>query len=539
MFNQLFRSSYYVTKHINTPLLEERLNYLQYWHEAGKAHSTLTTIAQYLVRIVEYLQLDTTDIVTIEEVEVAADLWARYQSNNPQKKAAFSKTGKKRFIWYATHWLAKLCRLKRPVKTVIPVFQKIFVQSHTIARHSTAPLVEERVMYLQYWSDCGAVTSTIRIIAQYLLIIIQFLDFYQVRIVTLSEIEEAAVRWRRTRDPQNIHKKSKYSKFAKRQFIRNAARWFKMLGCLQETKQPISFEEYLNQYISYMRQEQGLSECTILSRFYQLRIFLTSIEQKQQEFTKLTPLIVDEIIIGKHDIDHHSRRTVQLYASILRSFLRYAEDQGWCPKHLASTIKAPRVYRDESLPSAPYWSDVKRLLANSVSDSLVDIRDYAILMLLSVYGMRCSEVTHLRLEDIDWENELIHLQRAKRCKPQTFPLSKTVGEAILRYLTLVRPKLRTSREIFLSMYVPYKLLSSAAVYQIVSKRLKKLNITIKHYGPHALRHACATHLINEGISLKEISDHLGHRTLDTTRIYAKVDLTTLRKVAEFDMGGLL
>lgn len=538
MFNQLLRSSYYITKHVNAPLLEERLNYLQYWHELGKAHSTLTSIAQYLLRIVEYLQLDTQDIVTIEEVEVAADLWARRQSNNPQKRDAFAKTGKKRFIWYAIHWLAKLDRLKRPVKTIIPVFQKIFAQSHAIDRHSTAPLVEERVMYLQYWSDCGAVTYAVCIIAQYLLIIMQFLDFYQIRIVTLSEIEEAADRWRRTRDPQNIHKKSKYSEVAKRRFIRNAARWFKMIGCLQETKQPIPFEEYLNQYISYMRHEQGLSELTILSRFYQLRSFLYCVKQKQQEFTKLTPLIVDEIIIGKHDIDHHSRLTVQLYASTLRSFLRYAEDQGWCSKHLASTIKAPRVYRDESLPSAPYWSDVKTLLAN-ISDSPIDIRDYAILMLLSVYGMRCSEVTHLRLDDIDWKNELIHLQRAKGCKPQTFPLSKTVGEAILRYLTTVRPKLCLSREIFLSMHVPYRLLSSSAVYRIVSERLKRLNIKIKHYGPHALRHACATHLINEGISLKEISDHLGHKTLDTTRIYARVDLTNLRKVAEFDIGGLL
>jgi len=73
----------------------------------------------------------------------------------------------------------------------------------------------------------------------------------------------------------------------------------------------------------------------------------------------------------------------------------------------------------------------------------------------------------------------------------------------------------------------------------LSVKLKKLNITIKHYGPHALRHACATHLISEEISLKEISNHLGHHTLDTTRIYAKVDLMSLRKVAEFDMGGLL
>ena len=93
-------------------------------------------------------------------------------------------------------------------------------------------------------------------------------------------------------------------------------------------------------------------------------------------------------------------------------------------------------------------------------------------MLLSVYGMRCSEVTHLRLEGIDWENELIHLQRAKRSKPQTFPLSKTVGEAILRYLTTTRPKLCTSREIFLSMYAPYKLYHPLQFIALSVKGLK-------------------------------------------------------------------
>jgi len=66
-----------------------------------------------------------------------------------------------------------------------------------------------------------------------------------------------------------------------------------------------------------------------------------------------------------------------------------------------------------------------------------------------------------------------------------------------------------------------------------------LNLNIKHHGPHALRHACATHLINEGVTLKEISDHLGHQGLDTTRIYTKVDLTSLRKVADFNLGDLL
>lgn len=153
--------------------------------------------------------------------------------------------------------------------------------------------------------------------------------------------------------------------------------------------------------------------------------------------------------------------------------------------------------------------------------------------------MRCSEVVHLRLDDLDWKNEQLYLRRAKRSKPQIFPLTKMVGEAILRYIKEVRPNSYSLREIFITRRSPYRPLDTSAIYQIVSKRLKHLAPDIKHHGPHALRHACATRLINEGVTLKEISDHLGHQGLDTTRIYAKVDLVSLRKVADFQMGDLI
>ena len=77
------------------------------------------------------------------------------------------------------------------------------------------------------------------------------------------------------------------------------------------------------------------------------------------------------------------------------------------------------------------------------------------------------------------------------------------------------------------------------LYDMVSDRLRPLNLTLSPHGPHALRHACATRLVAEGLSMKESGDHLGHRKADTTRIYAKVDLTGLRQVANFDVGDLL
>ena len=77
------------------------------------------------------------------------------------------------------------------------------------------------------------------------------------------------------------------------------------------------------------------------------------------------------------------------------------------------------------------------------------------------------------------------------------------------------------------------------LYDIVSDRLQKLGVSLRHHGPHSLRHACATRLLAEGFSIKAIGDHLGHRKMDTTRVYAKVDLAGLRQVADFTLGGLL
>ena len=85
----------------------------------------------------------------------------------------------------------------------------------------------------------------------------------------------------------------------------------------------------------------------------------------------------------------------------------------------------------------------------------------------------------------------------------------------------------------------FRPLSRVALTAVVSRKLKALEISLSHYGPHAIRHACATHLLSKGLSFKEIGDMLGHRLPDTTAIYAKVDIAGLREVADFDLGGVL
>ena len=535
---QICKRSYYRQRHIHAPLLQERLQYLQYWADRNISHHTLKSIAQYLLKIILYLQRENAKNTTAAHNQTASNQWAKYQYNHPQKRTSFSKTGKERFIRYTLHWLKKLGRLEPLPEERVPLFNKLFERGKALHRHTSAPLLKERIMYLQYWADNGAVDNSLRRIAQYLLVVMDYLKFFKLRVITVNEIEQAAGKW--ATEQSILRRKSSYSKFAKARFIRAACHWFEMLRCLKKQSKPATpFAEQLNQYIDYIRLEQGLSENTISGRFTLLRNFLINIHKKKKMLATITPLTVDEVLAKKYNEDGYSRISVQHYASVIRSFLRYMENQRWCQKGLANSVKAPRVYKNESLPSSPYWDDIKKILANSRTDYPTDIRDYAVLLLLSVYGMRSSEVVKLRLEDLDWKNERLNLQRAKRSKPQIFPLSQTAGEAILRYIKEVRPNNFLLKEVFISRRSPYRPLKTSAIYQIVSRRLRPLKLKIKHHGPHALRHGCATHLINEGISLKEISDHLGHQDLETTRIYTKVDLTSLRKVAEFKLEGLL
>lgn len=212
--------------------------------------------------------------------------------------------------------------------------------------------------------------------------------------------------------------------------------------------------------------------------------------------------------------------------------------RGWCNSLIPDSIQGPRLFCQESLPSAPSWEDIRRLLDSMEINRPCDIRDRAIIMIFAIYGLRVSEVSNFRLDDIKWEHNLITIKRRKQRRSERYPLIPIVGNAIIKYLQIVRPQ-SSHREVFLTLQAPIKPLSAGGLYNVTSTRIAKLGIHTLHRGPHSLRHACAAHLVSEGLSLKEIGDHLGHRSSTATRIYAKVDLPKLRGVAEFDFGGAL
>jgi integrase len=112
------------------------------------------------------------------------------------------------------------------------------------------------------------------------------------------------------------------------------------------------------------------------------------------------------------------------------------------------------LYTHERLPQGPQWSEVRQLLDANRGDSATQIRNYAILMLLAVYGFRSGELRGLTFDDIDWAHERIHPPRPKQRKVGQYPLVREVGNAILQYVTRVRPPC-TSRTIFVTLRRPY------------------------------------------------------------------------------------
>jgi site-specific recombinase XerD len=129
------------------------------------------------------------------------------------------------------------------------------------------------------------------------------------------------------------------------------------------------------------------------------------------------------------------------------------------------------------------------------------------------------------------------VRRSKRQDVHLYPLTNETGAALLRYITTVRGRCAW-RHVFLTLLAPYRPLSCSGLWSLASQPLLAHGVQTRHHGPHALRHACATRLLAEGWSLKDIGDHLGHQTADATAMYAKVDVRGLREVARFDLGGL-
>jgi integrase/recombinase XerD len=413
------------------------------------------------------------------------------------------------------------------------MFNQLFNRSSTIARHLTAPFAEERTRYLDYCARRGD-SHALKLRKAYdLLWIARKLSRHTNLQVTIEQVRALVVNCGDREDTggPKLHLLS-----TRKRLITHACAWLRYLGCLREPVEQIPFGSRLDEYCDWAKQERGLSEASVNRFRRSIRQFLRWYGPLGRPLSSVYANDVDAYLAFGSGRGW-ARVTVRNEIDALRAFFRYGAQQGWSPPRLAEAIQGPRIYAQAELPAGPSWADVQRLFTGLDESRFMDVRDRAILMLFAIYGLRESEVAKLRLDDIDWERDQLRVPRAKRREAQVYPLLPSVGKALIDYLQSVR-RCISHREVFLTLMSPYRPLSRSGLYDVVSGRLKSLNVQCAHHGPHSLRHACAARLVAQGLSLKEIGDHLGHRSTSATRVYAKVDLLGLREVAAFDLGEL-
>lgn len=406
------------------------------------------------------------------------------------------------------------------------MFDQLFDRPSTVVRYRRGPMLEERLAFLTHLVNQGYRHRGVRDHARDLLAIAHTLGL--------------ASRSRKTLTVAQAECKMA----CKPRLLSLAIRWLDFMGRLQRRPAPLTpWEKKIKAFAAYLEHEAELSPKTIYNRCWWVRQYFKRLRLEGGSLRDVTPHRIDMTFqkllapgAKSRAKGGYSRETIRGCATALRTFFRFAEQRGWCRKGLAASIRSPRVFSQASLPLGPSWEDVRRLLAMTEGDKPSNVRVRPILMLLAIYGLRRGEVSRLRLDDFDWEHEMFRVVSSKTRRVRTYPLIRLVGDAILRYLQEVRPR-SSHRELFLSLRAPFRPVCSS-LWGTVANRLRSLDVSLSHYGPHVLRHACASRLLAAGLSLKEIGDQLGHRDPDSTRVYAKVDLVGLREVADFDLGGV-
>lgn len=223
--------------------------------------------------------------------------------------------------------------------------------------------------------------------------------------------------------------------------------------------------------------------------------------------------------------------------SATRIFLRYLVTRGLIPAGMEAAIPKARMWKHASLPEHLSAAEVSRVLATCADGTAIGKRNYTILLLLSRLGIRAMEAAQLQIDDIDWRTGCVLIRASKNHRERNLPLSEDVGQALVDYLRDGRPQ-TDSRNIFLEHTAPFRpLQTSSAITKAVKRLLKKTGIERRSSGAHLFRHTAASQMVCRGASFKEVADVLGHQSLQTTGIYAKLDLAALSQVALPWPGG--
>ncbi len=283
----------------------------------------------------------------------------------------------------------------------------------------------------------------------------------------------------------------------------------------------------LAEFCQWMRQQRGTTDLTLYNYSFSIRDLLKRFGEDPIKFDAQS---LRHFVLEKSQ--QSGWAAAKQCTTALRMFLRFLIAEGKCAAGLDAAIPVLAYWRLSSLPRYVQPEKVERIITSCDLNSPVGRRDRAILLLLARLGLRAGDIVKLRLGDIDWEGAGIYVSGKGR-RQARLPLTQEVGCAIVDYLQDGRPQTDTD-VVFIRSCAPFRAFAShCAISFIVAQAMRRAGVTCQSRGAaHVLRHSAATSMLRQGASLQDIAAILRHRSIETTEVYAKVDVNTLRQIAQ-------
>ena len=337
--------------------------------------------------------------------------------------------------------------------------------------------------------------------------------------IALTELDEAVLaRFGRRR--RERHAAYDRTPFRAQRFLRH----LRETGMVTSSAPSAFHSALVFELAAWLRDQQGLADTTVTRTAQVAQAYLDTVGEEPDRWTALG---VREFLLGF--VRAHAASSAGLAATCLRRFLRYCVAHSRCVPALVEAVPKVPTWRMTRLPRYLPSEDVERVIT-CAGQAGPALRNRALVLLLARLGLRSHEVVRLRLGDIDWTSGRLRVV-GKGGREAQLPLPQDAGDAVLSYLRTERPPASTD-VVFLSSRAPIGPLRTAGLRDVVARAIERAAVQAPSRGPHLQRHSLATRWLRDGAALDSIGAVLRHRHVDTTALYAKVDVVQLRQVAQ-------
>ena len=294
---------------------------------------------------------------------------------------------------------------------------------------------------------------------------------------------------------------------------------------------PVCFQSEYHSYKEYLV-AKGQKPRTVESKLSRTLVFLRYMEEIKQPLSQLNFHTVAKF--QKHLSQTYSKTGQSNIEFTIRDFLKYSEFVGIVPHESSLLLGIIYGHKHGRLPSTYTSDEIGEMLSSVNRTTISGKRDYAILVLLSLLGMRAADICHIKLDAINFNNHTLNYKQQKTDSYETLPMSELIEIALADYLKNARP-ISDSAYIFIKCEGANKgsPISSGIVYHTVNRYMKKAKIDVsgKRHGSHSIRHSLSSNLLKEGVSLPVISGILGHSSSEITTRYLWMGFEQLRTLA--------